>query len=207
MGSSGPCSLPIRSSMRIAYLVGEYPRVSHAFIRREVDGLRERGVSVMTAAIRPAPPGELLNDDDRRAAAETWTVLPPHWVDLVSAHVRAAFRRPLRYVSTLGVALRLSGGGARDNLWHVFYFLEAIVLLDRLRREGVDHVHAHFANVATAVALLAAHMAGDGCSWSFTMHGPTEFDDVTRYALAEKVRRARFVACISDYCRSQLMKL
>lgn len=39
------------------------------------------------------------------------------------------------------------------------------------------------------------------------MHGPTEFDDVTRYALAEKVRRARFVAVISDYARSQLMKL
>jgi glycosyltransferase involved in cell wall biosynthesis len=39
------------------------------------------------------------------------------------------------------------------------------------------------------------------------MHGPTEFDDVVGYALAEKVRRASFVACIGDYCRSQLMKL
>ena len=39
------------------------------------------------------------------------------------------------------------------------------------------------------------------------MHGPTEFDEVRRYALAEKVRRAAFVACISDYCRSQPLKL
>ena len=39
------------------------------------------------------------------------------------------------------------------------------------------------------------------------MHGPTEFSDVVGFGLASKVRSARFVACISDYCRSQLMAL
>jgi glycosyltransferase involved in cell wall biosynthesis len=68
-------------------------------------------------------------------------------------------------------------------------------------------VHAHFANVATAVAMLVADFGGRGWSWSFTMHGPSEFDDVTRFALAPKVRTAAFVSCIGDYCRSQLMKL
>jgi colanic acid/amylovoran biosynthesis glycosyltransferase len=76
------------------------------------------------------------------------------------------------------------------------------------RRRRVHHIHAHFANVASAVALLAADFGeGDGFRWSFTMHGPTEFDEVTRYALAQKVRHAAFVSCISDFCRSQLLKL
>jgi glycosyltransferase involved in cell wall biosynthesis len=44
-------------------------------------------------------------------------------------------------------------------------------------------------------------------SWSFTMHGPAEFYDVTAHRLPAKVRAARFVACISDFCRSQLMML
>ncbi|MGZ4287817.1 MAG: glycosyltransferase family 4 protein [Solirubrobacteraceae bacterium] len=193
--------------MRIAYLVGEYPRVSHAFIRREVEGLRDRGVGVSTFSIRAAPTGELLTAADRQAAAETWTVLPPQWGALAAAHMRASARSPLRYGSTLALALRLSSGGLRAGLWQLFYFVEAIVLWDRLRSQQIKHVHAHFANVATAVSLLVAHFGGEGWSWSFTMHGPTEFDDVTRYALAEKVRRARFVACIGDYCRSQLMKL
>ena len=39
------------------------------------------------------------------------------------------------------------------------------------------------------------------------MRGPTEFDDVTKFRLAEKVRDAAAVACISDYCRSHLLKL
>ena len=39
------------------------------------------------------------------------------------------------------------------------------------------------------------------------MHGPTEFDDVSRFTIAEKIRSAAFVACISDYCRAQMMRL
>jgi len=39
------------------------------------------------------------------------------------------------------------------------------------------------------------------------MHGPTEFSDVSHYRLGEKLRYARFVVCISDYTRSQLMAL
>ena len=39
------------------------------------------------------------------------------------------------------------------------------------------------------------------------MHGPTEFFDVRHFRLAEKMRHARFVVCISDFARSQLMAL
>jgi colanic acid/amylovoran biosynthesis glycosyltransferase len=195
-------------SRRVAYLVGNYPTVSHTFIAREVAGLRARGLDVRTFSVRRTPPQQLLTDADRRAAAETSVILPPPPGELIGAHVRALARRPRRYLATLALAQRLSAGGARQRLWHLFYFAEAILLAQRLRRGGVRHVHAHFANVATAVALLAAHYdEPGGLTWSFTMHGPSEFDDVTRFALAEKVRRAAFVACIGDYCRSQLMKL
>jgi colanic acid/amylovoran biosynthesis glycosyltransferase len=193
--------------MRIAYLVSRFPALSHTFIAREIDGLRARGVDVAIHAIRPAPAHELVSAQDRRHAAETWTVLPPRWGELVQAHAYAAMRHPLRYVTTLALAFRLSAGGLRNALWQLFYFVEAVALWNRLRARRIHHVHAHFANVATGVALLVARLGGRHWSWSFTMHGPTEFDDVTRYGLAEKVRRARFVSCISGYCRSQLMKL
>lgn len=38
------------------------------------------------------------------------------------------------------------------------------------------------------------------------MHGPTEFDDAEYFALRQKIADAAFVACIGDYCRSQLMR-
>jgi glycosyltransferase involved in cell wall biosynthesis len=39
------------------------------------------------------------------------------------------------------------------------------------------------------------------------MHGPTEFFDVAHHRLEAKARAARFVLCISDFARSQLMPL
>ena len=81
------------------------------------------------------------------------------------------------------------------------------MLWDRCRRAGIGHVHAHFANVSSDVAMLAAMVGGDDFTWSFTMHGPTEFYDVRHHRLAEKASDAAFVVCISDFARSQLMGL
>ena len=44
-----------------------------------------------------------------------------------------------------------------------------------------------------------------GFTFSFTVHGPQEFFEPKYWRLDEKVRRARFVNCISDFCRSQVM--
>ena len=37
------------------------------------------------------------------------------------------------------------------------------------------------------------------------MHGPTEFYAVEEHGLRGKLASAQFVACISDFCRSQVM--
>ncbi|HWD76101.1 MAG TPA: glycosyltransferase [Solirubrobacteraceae bacterium] len=193
---------------RVGYLTAEYPLVSHTFIAREVAALRRLGVDVSTFSVRRTPEEKLLSAADRRAAGETFAILPVATGRLLGAHLRAAVTHPRRYVQTLARALSLSSGGVRAGVWQYFYFVEAIVLWDECRRRNITHLHAHFANVASAVTLLLAHFAADdGVTWSFTMHGPTEFDDVSRFALAEKIRSAAFVACISDYCRAQMMRL
>jgi colanic acid/amylovoran biosynthesis glycosyltransferase len=197
-----------RPDCRVAYLVSEFPAVSHTFIARELDALRDRRVDVVTMSIRKTPADQLLSDADRRAADETFSVFPLQRTRFAAAHLRAAVTRPRRYVATLRLALAMSPGGVRANLWQFFYFAESILVWSQCRRRRVRHIHAHFANVASAVALLAAEFGEpDGFRWSFTMHGYTEFDEVKRYALADKVRRAAFVSCISDFCRSQLLKL
>jgi colanic acid/amylovoran biosynthesis glycosyltransferase len=197
-----------RPDCRVAYLVSAFPAVSHTFIARELDALRARGVDVVTMSIRKTPADQLLSAADQRAADETFAVFPLDKWRFAAAHLRAIITRPRRYLTTLRVALSMSPGGARANLWQLFYFAESILIWSQCRRRKVRHIHAHFANVASAVALLAAEFGRpDGFRWSFTMHGYTEFDEVRRYALAEKVRRAAFVSCISDFCRSQLLKL
>lgn len=193
--------------MRIAYLVSRYPYVSHTFILREVLALRRAGADVQTFSVRRVGPEHLLSQDDRDAFATTHALVPPRALSLISAHLAALVRRPAAYLATLRLALSLRARGARAALWQVFYFGEAVSMWRECDRRGIRHIHAHHANVASDVALLAARLGGDDWSWSFTMHGPTELFDVREHRLPQKVERARFVACISDYTRSQLMGL
>ena len=45
-----------------------------------------------------------------------------------------------------------------------------------------------------------------GRHWSFTVHGPEEFDKPQFIGLGEKIRRCAFVVAISSYARSQLYR-
>jgi colanic acid/amylovoran biosynthesis glycosyltransferase len=195
--------------MRLAYLTSAYPAISHTFILREVEALRRRGIEIETFAIRPTPPDQLLSEADRKAAAETVSIRPFR-APQVLAQLALARRAPRAYAAGLSNAVRLSGPGPRNGLWQLFYFLEAVVLWRECERRGIRHIHAHLANVAADVAMLAAEIGtavdpDRPWSWSFTMHGPTELYDVRHFRLATKVRRAAFVVCISDFARSQLM--
>jgi hypothetical protein len=197
--------------VRLAYLTSRYPAVSHTFIAREVRGLRELGVDVHTYAIRRAAPGDALSPGDAEERARTQALLPTTPARLLGAHARALAAAPGAYARGLAASLRLSTGGARATLWRLFYFAEAMLLWDSCRRRDIRHVHVHFPNVAADVAMLAGafgRAAGAGPrSWSLSVHGPTEFFDVTGHRLPEKVRAARFVVCISDFARSQIMGL
>ena len=193
--------------MRIACLVSRYPLLSHTFIMREVLALRRAGTQVDTFTVRRAGDGHLLTEVDREADATTFAIVPPRIGALGGAHLRAFARHPGRYLATLRLALELRGPGARSALWQVFYFGESAVMWDECRRRGITHIHAHHANVASDVALLAASLGGPAWSWSFTMHGSTEFFDVREHRLPQKVERALFVRCVSDHGRSQLMSL
>jgi glycosyltransferase involved in cell wall biosynthesis len=197
--------------VRIAYFCSAYPAISHTFILREVEALRRLGTQITTFSIRRTPPDQLLAESDRAAAETTVTILPFRWRQL-RAHLALALRAPRAYLSTLRLALGLAPPGVRGRLWQLFYFLEAVVLWRECGKRDIRHIHVHLANAAADIAMLASEIGSaveprKPWSWSFTMHGPTEFYDLRHFRLAEKVRSASFVVCISDFARSQLMGL
>jgi len=191
--------------VKVAYLCNRYPAISNTFILREVRALRRLGVEVHTLTVRRPAREHLLAAADREEDARTWAVLPAGPGRLLAAHRAALAHDPRRYLATLRLAWRLSAPGARAHLWQLFYFAEAALVWAECRRRGVRHLHAHFTDVASDDALLAAHLGG--WSWSFTVHGPVELANVARHRLAEKAARADAVVCVSDFCRSQLMTL
>lgn len=194
----------------VAYLGSIYPGLSLAFIDREMAALRLLGREVVSVSVRPADPDDLRTEHARQEAARTLTILGGGSWRVLTGAATFALRHPLILLAGLLRALRTGAPRARNRLWQVFYLVEGIVLLDILGTAGVRHVHVHFANNAADIARAAVELGnardGGGWTWSFSMHGPTEFEDPMGFDLAAKVRSASMVACITDYCRSQLMR-
>jgi glycosyltransferase involved in cell wall biosynthesis len=190
---------------RVAYLTGHYPRVSHTFIEREVEGLRALGHEVQTCSIRRTARSELSGPAQEAEQARTWHVIEAakRPATLLGAHWHYLRHHPRRWWQTLRLAVRTSADGPRALLWQLFYFLEAAVLARHLEREKVAHLHNHLASQSCNVAMLTSALSG--IPYSFTIHGPDTFFEAPRWHLAEKTRRAAFVSCISHFARSQLM--
>jgi glycosyltransferase involved in cell wall biosynthesis len=191
--------------LHIAYVTTGYPYVSHTFIQNEVLALRRLGVAIDTFTIWRSPVGECRTAADRDARETTYAIRPPRPLHYLRAHARALATRTRAYFGTLARTVWLGRGSPRDVVRHVAYFVQGVVLWDRLTAADVRHVHAHFANVSSDVAMVASALSAGAIGWSFTMHGPTEFYDVRHHRLGEKAASARFVVCISDFARSQLM--
>jgi glycosyltransferase involved in cell wall biosynthesis len=100
--------------------------------------------------------------------------------------------------------LRMASRSERGLLIHAAYLAEASLLLRWCRSERADWIHAHFGTNATTVAMLCRRLGGP--PFSFTVHGPEEFDQPRALALPEKMREAAFTIAISEYGRSQLMR-
>jgi colanic acid/amylovoran biosynthesis glycosyltransferase len=184
---------------RIAYLTSRYPAVSHAFIRREVEALRNLGWDIETMSIRRARPDDILSAADVVAVETTFALLPLSLRALVKAHLGCFSKTPRRYLSTLRTALEL-GNGARGRLWQVFYFAEAVCFYEHCRRNRIAHVHAHHADPAGDVAMLIARLSPNGVGslrWSFTGHG-SDINHGDRRLLCAKVASAAATICVSD---------
>src|SRR5262249_22838567 len=157
----------------VAYLVNQYPHVSHSFIRREIRALEERGIAVERFSIR-RPSVTLVDPADGEEQRRTHVLLDAGLAGLAVACLLTALVRPVRWLRAAVLATRLGWRSDRGLYRHWAYLAEASVLLPRLRRAGVRHLHAHFGTNAADVALLT-HTLG-GPPYSFPIHGPEEFD-------------------------------
>jgi colanic acid/amylovoran biosynthesis glycosyltransferase len=189
--------------VKVAYLVNQYPQSSQSFIRREIAALEKLGLEVLRYTVRRWP-GQLVDESDRREVDRTRAVLDGGSWRLIPAFFLAAITRPIAFFRALGAATRIGRRSGRGVILHWVYLAEACILARWFRSDGVGHVHAHFGTNSTTVAMLCRILGGP--PYSFTAHGPEEFDKPEPLALEEKIRRAAFVAAISDFGRSQLLR-
>jgi colanic acid/amylovoran biosynthesis glycosyltransferase len=188
--------------MRVAYLVNQYPKVSHAFIRREIRALEKLGIAVERISLRKSGE-ELVDAEDRLESEQTYVVLSSGPSGLLFGVIWCLVTCPLAFFRAARLTTQLARRVPRS--WkHWAYLAEAAALTSKYRTARPAHIHAHFGTNSTTVALLWSALAG--IPFSFTVHGPEEFDRPEGLGLDIKIAQARFVVAISNFGRSQLMR-
>lgn len=196
-------SLPAVPELRLGWMTGEFPRANHVFMLREIDALRGRGLHVEAIGVR-RPPRRAEAPADGRPRPPIRYLLPPNPLHLATAHLTLLARDPKRYFSTAALAFATRPPGVTRLLRQAAYFAEAALVVRLMRRSRLAHLHNHFATSSCTVAMLAAELGG--FRYSFTMHGPGDFIDPAFWRLDEKIRRAAFAVCISDFARRQALE-
>lgn len=190
--------------MRVAYLINQYPMVSLTFIRREIAAVERGGaVEVARYSLRRGIHG-FVDPADRVEAEKTRVVFDMGAAGLASATLRVALGSPRRLLAALALTVAVGWRSDRGLLRHFAYLAEACALLGAFREDRIEHVHAHFGTNAATVAMLCRELGGP--PYSFTIHGPLEFELAPLLGLPEKIARAEFVVGISDFCRSQIWR-
>lgn len=191
------------TTTKVCYLVNQYPKISHTFIRREILGLEAAGAEVARVSIREV--GEVLVDDiDVQEQRRTQFIVSGPRLATARRLVVAALLCLPRMIPALPVWWRVARSGPAGVIKHLFYLLEACWLFRYCSSHGIAHVHAHFGTNPAAVALFCRLLGGP--PYSFTVHGPEEFDSPKALSLKEKVHFSKFTVAISSYCKSQLCR-
>jgi colanic acid/amylovoran biosynthesis glycosyltransferase len=189
----------ISRRLRLTYLIGTYPRLTTTFIDREIRLLRRLGVDLRVISIRR--PHGLLSSAQVKLQTEVYYVLPAQAHAVLWSHISFLLRRPAAYVGTLFHLVAASHPSFSARLRTVLHFGLGVHIARVLRDSyPTDHIHAHFLDRATLVALIIGRLLDK--PFSATGHGTDIY--VAPVLLRQKMAEAKFVAAVSRYSESHL---
>jgi colanic acid/amylovoran biosynthesis glycosyltransferase len=188
---------------KIAYLLHHFPRITDTFIKREIRSLQKSGIEICVISVWKPDGSDTTPEILSEWSDGTHFLLPISRLSIAKALFDSLARSPIQFLCTLSLAFSTSRPGFRGLAYQLFYFVEAVLAADVIRRKGIGHVHNHIGDQSGTVTMLAANLTK--ISYSITFHGWPVFFDAEGSRIREKVLRASFTRAISYFCQSQLM--
>jgi colanic acid/amylovoran biosynthesis glycosyltransferase len=155
--------MPLLKPRKILYILAQYPNPSETFIAREIRALACSAQIIIYALRR-----------GRGAPAELPIFYRQEWTlrCVALATLARTFRKPAATLRALKAAL-IYWRRPVYALKVLRNLLCAMPLLDWIEHNGVDRVHAHFADVPTDIAIFIGKLTG--CRVSFSAHARDVF--------------------------------
>ncbi len=178
--------------VRVAYVVKRYPRFSETFIVNEILAHEEAGLDVSVFALRPPSDTHFQQAISRVRAPVTYLRYAGIKAENLWLELSQFFRVEGNPWELLGGPLQESVDCSGAEVY------QALLLVREIRARRIEHLHAHFATTASAVARLAAHWAG--IPYTLTAHAKDIYhEQVDQADLGRKLADAAAVVTVSDY--------
>lgn len=185
---------------RIAYVMSRFPKITETFVLYEMMAVERCGLEVELYPLIRERSAVMHQEAERWVARARFTP----WLSpsMLRSHGHYLLRRPFTYFAILWTLLVQNLGSRRFLAGAIAFFPKAVHIAWLMQRQGISHIHAHFASHPAAVAYVVSRLSD--IPFSFTAHGSDLHRD--QHMLGVKVRQAAFVAAISDYNRKMLIE-
>lgn len=178
--------------MSVVYILAEFPSYSEYFILNEMIELQKKGVELKVFAVRKGPDmGGRVQDFTGSAIFSS----PIFSICSMQAHLYLLNNFGWNYLNTLENILIKSKWSLYDFFKGFKNFTIGAQFLFKLRKNKINHMHAHFVSFPASIALLISQLSGISFSCSAHAHDIYTSD---RIELARKLDAAKFfVTCTS----------
>ena len=184
---------PLVSNPKVGYVLKVFPRLSETFIVSEILELERQGFDVEIFSLK-APTETRFHGQLSQLRAPITYLSKAESAGAQACGAEAA-RLDLDPTSTGKAFLKCLRDEGKDYLK---VFPPALALAALTRRRGIQHLHAHFASLATRTTVLA-HML-TGVDFSFTAHAKDIYhQSVNQEVLADALERSKFAVTVTDY--------
>jgi glycosyltransferase involved in cell wall biosynthesis len=178
---------------KLAYLVSRFPTVTETFILREMIEVEREGLPISLYTLIQDDP-DIIHED-----AKPWSqrlhIAKYLSVSFITANLIALLTHPLLYLSLIVITIRDLWGCWNFFVRDLFLFPKAVTFARAMQREGITHLHAHWATHTAYTAYIVHRLTG--IPYSFTAHAHDIY--VRKAMLCRKVEAAKFVATISEF--------
>lgn len=188
----------------VVYVVGTYPLLTTTFIDREISALRGWGLDVRIVAVRRPPLDAPLSYEQRELAQGTTYLIPIAWLRLLAAHARFLVTRPGTYLGTLVRLVTRPHPDHWARVKTILHFGEGVLAAHVVDDGDVRELHAHFADRAATIALVASRLLRR--PYSLSVHAGADIF-VRPVLLREKFTAARHVVTCTSHNKAHLAGL
>jgi glycosyltransferase involved in cell wall biosynthesis len=197
---TGAQTRPDVSGLKVAYIMSRFPKLTETFVLYEMLALEQSGARVEIYPLLRERQSVTHPEAERLVRQARFQ--PFFSPGILYAQWHFFHRNPVRYLTLWWEVLRGAFGSLNFFVGALGIFPKAVRFAYEMERQGVAHVHAHFATHPTVAALII-HRLTD-IPFSFTAHGSDLHVD--RRMLDRKTDAAAFVVTVSSYNKEVMVR-